>query len=59
VLIYFDRALQQDVVGRLVDYLQPGGCLFLGHSESLLGMGTGLRPVGKTVYRKVPHGARA
>jgi chemotaxis protein methyltransferase CheR len=53
VLIYFDRALQQEVVGRLVEHLTLGGHLFLGHSESLLGMTTGLRPVGKTVYQKV------
>jgi chemotaxis protein methyltransferase CheR len=58
VLIYFDRALQQDVVRRLVEYLTPSGYLFLGHSESLLGMGTGLRPVGKTVYQKVLRGER-
>ena len=53
VLIYFDRRLQQRVVGQLVDRLQPGGYLFLGHSESLLGMGAGLRYVAKTVYQKV------
>lgn len=58
VLIYFDRALQQEVVRRLVAHLQPGGYLFLGHSESLLGMGPELRPVGKTVYRKVSRGER-
>jgi chemotaxis protein methyltransferase CheR len=58
VLIYFDRALQQDVVGRIVEYLKPGGHLFLGHSESLLGMTTGLRPVGKTVYRRASDGDR-
>jgi chemotaxis protein methyltransferase CheR len=58
VLIYFDRALQQEVVGRLVEHLTLGGHLFLGHSESLLGMTTGLRPVGKTVYQKVAGGQK-
>ena len=58
VLIYFDRALQQEVIRRLVEHLQPGGYLFLGHSESLLGMGMGLRPVGKTVYKNAPRGER-
>ncbi len=52
VLIYFDRALQQEVVGRLVTHLRPGGYLFLGHSESLLGMSEGLSYLGNTVYRK-------
>ena len=56
VLIYFDRALQRRVVRRLVEYLKPGGYLFLGHSESLLGMGPGLRSVGKTVYQRVRGG---
>jgi chemotaxis protein methyltransferase CheR len=56
VLIYFDRALQQEVVGRLVGLLTLGGDLFLGHSESLLGMSTGLRTVGRTVYQKVGGG---
>lgn len=56
VLIYFDRALQRRVVRRLVEYLKPGGYLFLGHSESLLGMGPRLRSVGKTVYQRVRGG---
>ena len=53
VIIYFDRALQQRLVARFVDLLKPGGYLFLGHSESLLGMRVGLRCLGKTVYQKV------
>ena len=52
VVIYFDKDLQARLVARLVDYLQPGGYLFLGHSESLLGLRGGLRHVGNTVYRK-------
>ena len=56
VLIYFDHALQRRVVRRLAEHLKPGGHLFLGHSESLLGMGPGLRSLGKTVYAKVRGG---
>jgi chemotaxis protein methyltransferase CheR len=52
VIIYFDRALQQTVVRRLVGLLKPGGYLFLGHSESLLGMQLGLKSLGHTVYQK-------
>jgi chemotaxis protein methyltransferase CheR len=52
VIIYFDRTLQQAVVARLVEHLKPGGYLFLGHSESLLGMRMGLRNVANTVYQK-------
>lgn len=35
VLIYFDKATQQRVLGRLCEALRPGGYLFLGHSESV------------------------
>ncbi|MGH7266333.1 MAG: CheR family methyltransferase [Candidatus Rokuibacteriota bacterium] len=52
VIIYFDRALQQVLVARLIAALKPGGYLFLGHSESLLGMQLGLEHLGHTIYRK-------
>jgi chemotaxis methyl-accepting protein methylase len=34
-MIYFDKPTQQQVVERLVSRLEPGGYLFVGHSESL------------------------
>jgi chemotaxis methyl-accepting protein methylase len=37
ILIYFSRQVQQEVVGRLVSHLRPGGFLILGHSESMAG----------------------
>jgi chemotaxis protein methyltransferase CheR len=52
VVIYFDKEHQSRLVARLVNYLQPGGYLFLGHSESLLGLRVGLQHVANTVYRK-------
>jgi chemotaxis protein methyltransferase CheR len=52
VIIYFDRALQQRLIARFIELLKPGGYLFLGHAESLLGMGLGLTYVGNTVYQK-------
>src|SRR5262249_6292400 len=52
VIIYFDRTLQEGLVSRFVQLLKPGGYLFLGHSESLLGMRLGLKYVGNTVYQK-------
>ena len=55
VIIYFDRPTQERLVARLTNLLRPGGCLFLGHSESLLGMHGELEYAGKTVYRK-PNG---
>jgi chemotaxis protein methyltransferase CheR len=59
VIIYFDRALQQRLVARLVRCLNPGGYLFLGHSESLLGMQAGLRYLGQTVYQNSDVGREA
>ena len=56
VLIYFSRASLQRAVHNLVSVLRPGGLLFLGHSESLIGMFAELETVrlGRCiVYRKV------
>lgn len=35
VLIYFDEASRKDVVDMFYDALNPGGYIFLGHSESI------------------------
>lgn len=50
VLIYFDRATQKRVLTRLTAHLKPGGHLFLGHSETLAGMGLPLDPVASTIF---------
>jgi chemotaxis protein methyltransferase CheR len=36
VLIYFDEASRKRVVEYFYDALNPGGYIFLGHSESIL-----------------------
>jgi chemotaxis protein methyltransferase CheR len=38
VMIYFDKATQQELVNRYWGLLRPGGYLFVGHSESLTGL---------------------
>jgi chemotaxis protein methyltransferase CheR len=54
VLIYFERRAKERVVERLLDRLEPGGHLFLGHAESLGGLTTRARSVVPTVYTPVP-----
>jgi chemotaxis protein methyltransferase CheR len=59
VMIYFDRATQQDLVNRLAECLEPGGYLFIGHAESLGGIDQPLNYVQPAVYRKsAGEGAR-
>lgn len=62
VLIYFDRPTQTALVGRLCERLEPGGYLFLGHSEGLAGMlsdiAGGLQSVAPSVWRKGGAGGR-
>jgi chemotaxis protein methyltransferase CheR len=53
ILIYFDKPTQQKVLEQLCDHLRPGGYLFLGHSESLAGLGLPLQPAGTTVFRRL------
>ncbi|MEW9799459.1 CheR family methyltransferase [Alteromonas sp. CYL-A6] len=53
VMIYFDKETQLRVLRRLVGLLNDGGLYFAGHSESFLNAADLIRPVGKTVYRKV------
>ncbi len=53
VIIYFDRATQEKMLGRICRHLRPGGNLFLGHSETLTGMSLPLRSIAPTVYEKL------
>ena len=57
-LIYFDAASRAHVLGRLIERLAPGGFLFLGHAESLIGTTHRLRTVMPAVYR-LPSAAGA
>jgi chemotaxis protein methyltransferase CheR len=52
VMIYFDRDTQERLVERLAARLEPGGYLFIGHSESLLKSTLDLTYVQPAVYRK-------
>lgn len=52
VLIYFDRPTQEAVLTKLCQHLKPGGFLFLGHSESLVGSNLPLELVANTIFRR-------
>lgn len=54
VMIYFDRATQEQVVSRQCRYLRTGGYLFIGHSESLQGLTLPLASESSSVWRKLP-----
>lgn len=52
VMIYFDVESRQELVGRLFDQLAPGGYLFVGHAESLLGLSHRFETRRPGVYRR-------
>ncbi|MCK4912078.1 MAG: methyltransferase domain-containing protein [Thermodesulfovibrionales bacterium] len=52
VMIYFDRSTQGQVVNRLCRHLRPGGYLFMGHSETLMGIDAPLKQLESTVYKR-------
>lgn len=52
VMIYFDKATQEAVINKLCQQLRPGGYLFIGHSESLMGLNVPVRMVGSAIYQK-------
>jgi chemotaxis protein methyltransferase CheR len=52
VLIYFDVATKRRILERVLLQMAPGGYLFLGHSESVQGLGLPLVSVAPAAYRK-------
>jgi chemotaxis protein methyltransferase CheR len=53
VIIYFERATQYQLLSRLCHCLKTGGCLFLGHSETVHGFDLPLVRIASTIYRKM------
>ncbi|MEN3113614.1 CheR family methyltransferase [Uliginosibacterium paludis] len=51
VLIYFDKATQAHLLSHLANVIEPGGVLFLGHSESPPMDRQVFTPIGRTAYR--------
>ncbi|MEE3317081.1 MAG: CheR family methyltransferase [Pseudomonadota bacterium] len=52
VLIYFDEAVQRQVIGRIVNHIRPGGYLFVGHSETMQVRDPRLIQCASAIYRK-------
>lgn len=52
ILIYFDKPTQARVLQRLCSHLRPGGYLFLGHSESIVGIDLPVVQIANTVFQK-------
>lgn len=53
VLIYFSNEMRSRIIDRFAELIRPGGVLYLGHSESILGSHPKLAPEGHTIYRRV------
>lgn len=52
ILIYFDKPTQSKVLSRLCRHLRPGGYLFLGHSESIVGIDLPVAQIANTVFQR-------
>jgi len=52
VMIYFDREVQYRLLEQFCSNLNPGGYLFLGHSESITGYSLPLRHIRPTIFLK-------
>lgn len=52
MLIYFDKPTQTKVLQRLCEHLRPGGYLFLGHSESIVGIDLPVVQIANTVFQR-------
>lgn len=52
VMIYFDRVTQQHLINRFWDLLEPGGYLFVGHSEGLSAITHKFKYIRPATYRK-------
>lgn len=52
VMIYFEKKIQSAVINKFYNILNPGGYLFVGHSESLMNIEHKFKYVEPTIYQK-------
>lgn len=53
VLIYFEREIQYRIISKLCSQLNPGGYLFLGHSDTTMGFTLPLKTVEPSIFKKL------
>lgn len=53
VAIYFKRPTQIDILNRFADRMEKNGTLFVGHSESLIGLSQRYSNAGQTIHKKI------
>ena len=53
VMIYFDKKTQHELVQKFCNHLEPGGHLFIGHSESLAGSDLPLKQLAPATYMRI------
>lgn len=53
VMIYFDQKTRDALVRRFYEFTEPGGYLFIGHSETIRNADHGYRYIMPAVYQKV------
>lgn len=51
ILIYFDKRNKELILNKMLDHIQPGGYLFLGSSENILGINLRCKRVEASVYK--------
>jgi chemotaxis protein methyltransferase CheR len=52
-MIYFDTETKDKLINKFYDIMEPGGYLFIGHSESLNREKTKFKYICPAVYRKI------
>lgn len=52
VMIYFDTETKRELVRKFFDFTEPGGYLFIGHSETLNTISSDYRYILPALYRK-------
>jgi len=53
VLIYFHKEVQYKVLTKILDNLETGGYLFIGHAENMLGFKLPMKKVGPNIFQKI------